>query len=130
MIHLIVLAALALPHLDQHGDPLPPGAITRFGTTHYRVGWMRMRHSHALSPDGKTLAVEDRDGIALWDTDTGRLVRRLPWRTGQGVYPQFALRYSQDGKRLARLAGRVVAVWDLVTGRELFDIDYKSEGEF
>jgi WD40 repeat protein len=130
MIHLIVLAALALPHLDQHGDPLPPGAITRFGTVRFRVGAEKVRYAHALSPDGKYLAVEDRDGIHLWDTDIGRVAKHLPWRTGQGSAPKFGLCFSPDGKRLARLAGRVVAVWDLATGTELFDTDYKSEGEF
>src|SRR4051812_41741708 len=110
MTHWIVLAALALPHLDQRGDPLPPGAITRFGTIRFRVGSDRARHSHALSPDGKFLAVEDRSGISLWDTDTGRVARHLPWRTWQGTNPKFGLCFSPDGKRLARMAGRVVAL--------------------
>lgn len=129
MIHLIALAALALPHLDQHGDPLPPGAVARFGTIRFRVGAEKVRYSHALSPDGKYLAVEDPTGINLWDTDTGRVAKHLPWRTWQGNAPKFGLCFSPDGKRLARLAGRVVAVWDLATGTELFDVDCKSEGE-
>jgi WD40 repeat protein len=128
---LAAVAALAgPPRTDVHGDPLPPGAVARFGTTHFRVGWMRMRHSQALSPDGKTLAVEDRDGIALWDTETGRLSRRLPCRPAQGDFPKFGLCFSPDGKWLARIAGRVVAVWDVATRKELFDIDYKQEGKF
>jgi WD40 repeat protein len=130
MTYLLALAALALPHFDAHGDPLPAGAVARFGTVRFRVGSDQVRRAHALSPDGKYLAVEDHDGIRLWDTDTGRVARRLPWRTSQGQSPKFGLRFSPDGKRLARLAGRVVAVWDLTTGKELFDIDYKVEGEF
>jgi WD40 repeat protein len=130
MTHLIAVLALAVPQLDHHGDPLPPGAVLRLGTVRFRVGSDRIIYSHALSPDGKYLAAEDRDGIGLWDTETGRLARRLPWRTWQGTNPQFGLAFSPDGKRLARLAGRVVAVWDLTTGRELFDIDFKEEGEF
>jgi WD40 repeat protein len=129
MTYLLAVLALSVPHLDQHGDPLPPGAIARFGTVRFRVGSDRARYSHALSPDGKFLAVESADGIDLWDTDTGRVAKHLPWRTSQGDFPKFGLAFSTDGKRLARLAGRVVATWDLTTGKELFDVDLYERGK-
>jgi WD40 repeat protein len=129
MIHLIAVLVLSVPHLDQHGDPLPPGAVARFGTIRFRVGSKRVRYSHALSPDGKHLAVENSDGIDLWDTESGRVAKHLPWRTSQGDFPKFGLAFSPDGNRLARLAGRVVAVWDLATGKELFDIDLYERGK-
>src|SRR5262249_22815113 len=56
---------------DRHGDPLPEGAIARFGTS-------RLRHvapvlSLAFSPDGKRLASGSRDGtVAVWDVATGK----------------------------------------------------------
>src|SRR5262245_48792698 len=132
LLAVVVLAAPALaePKFDSHGDPLPNGAIVRFGTIRDRIGSGRVVWSAALSPDGKTLATETRRGITLWDADTGRVARQLPWRTWQGASPKFALCFSPDGKFLARMAGRVVAVWDLITGEEVFDIDYKDEGEF
>ena len=130
MTHLVTFLALALPHFDAGGDLLPRGAVARFGTVRFRVGSLSVRRSHALSPDGKYLAVEDRDGIRLWDTDTGRVAKHLRSRTSQGNSPKFGLCFSPDGRRLARVAGRVVAVWDLATLREVFDIDFKEEGEF
>ncbi|HEX3149057.1 MAG TPA: WD40 repeat domain-containing protein [Gemmataceae bacterium] len=129
MTRLIALLALAAPPTDQFGDPLPAGAIARFGTVRFGVGREQIRHSHALSPDGKFLAVEDYDGIALWDIETGKIAKRLPWRTSQGDFPKFALAFSADGKFLARLAGRVVAMWDLATGEELFDVDLYERGK-
>src|SRR5262245_25953292 len=91
MTHVLAVVVLAVPLADRHGDPLPQGAVTRFGTVRFRVGSKDVRHSLALSPDGKYLAVEDRDGIRLWDTDTGRVAKHLPWRTWQGTNPKFAL---------------------------------------
>lgn len=73
---------LALPpagvrKLDRHGDPLPAGAIARFGS-------VRLRHGASVSalgffPDGKhflsTSATED--GFRVWETATGKEVARL-----------------------------------------------------
>src|SRR5258708_1515666 len=41
---------------DAFGDPLPPGAITRIGTTRYRLSEYQQGHYPLLSPDGKLLA--------------------------------------------------------------------------
>src|SRR5438046_4908440 len=60
---------------DLYGDPLPEGALVRFGTT-------RFRHANgtslAFAPDGKSLltAAVDRT-IRTWDAATGRLIREL-----------------------------------------------------
>src|SRR5262245_23995866 len=126
LILCLTSPAFAEPRTDAHGDPLPEGAILRFGTIRDRVGSTRVLHSHALSPDGKYLAADTPEGITLWEVDTGRAARRLPSRTWQGYSPRFGLCFSPDGKFLARLAGRVVAVWNLTTGEEDFNIDYKE----
>jgi len=130
LILCLASPALAEPRTDAHGDPLPEGAILRLGTIRDRVGSTHVLYSHALSADGKYLAAETREGITLWDVDSGRVAQRLPWRTWQGYQPKFGLCFSPDGKFLARLAGRVVAMWDLTTGEEVWDIDYMEQDKF
>ena len=58
LVAVLLLAppVVAQPRLDAHGDPLPDGALVRFGTVRYRIGTVG---PYALSPDGTTLAVEN-----------------------------------------------------------------------
>jgi WD40 repeat protein len=79
MPHLV----FAGPRLDRNGDPLPDGAIARFGSGRLLHGGV----SHMeFSPDGKVLATSGGDGTRLWDVATGKEVVRphLP-RTGHVV---------------------------------------------
>jgi WD40 repeat protein len=65
------------PKTDQFGDPLPHGAIARFGT-------VRLRSHHdidnvALSHDGKLLVTWDNHSpLQVWDGITGQLRREIP----------------------------------------------------
>src|SRR5947209_1247743 len=62
------------PSLDQHGDPLPAGAVARLGTIrfHYQDGF----HQAVLSPDGCWLVSSASQGkLLVWETATGRLMR-------------------------------------------------------
>jgi WD40 repeat protein len=128
MIRLLALVALAAPHVDQHGDPLPDGAITRFGTVRYRIGTERSIRSWALSPLGKTLAVEDRFGIGLWDIETGRCTHPYSPNLITDEHGRYGLCYSPDGKYLARLAGTSVSVIDASTGVWRFATSLKEIG--
>ncbi len=72
-----VFALPGAPKLDRHGDPLPAGAIARFGT-------VRLRHgadvqAMAFTQDAKLLCTVSgsEDSVRLWDTATGKEVARL-----------------------------------------------------
>jgi WD40 repeat protein len=80
---------------DLHGDPLPPGAISRLGTNLLcaaaDIGAL------AFSPDGKLLLSRSKDEVQAWDVSTGKLLRhrRQPFHTGD------VLAFSTDGKWFA-----------------------------
>ena len=56
--------------LDFHGDPLPSGAMVRFGTVRWRLPEKVL--AMAFSQDGKTL-ITVSDSIRLWDVATGKV---------------------------------------------------------
>jgi RNA polymerase sigma factor (sigma-70 family) len=104
------------PRVDVHGDPLPPGAVARLGTS-------RLRHlggvfAVAFSPDGKILASGGADHlIRLSEPTTGGPIRVLPGH----VAPIRAIAFSPDGKVFASAGGsdQTVRLWNPATGREI-----------
>jgi RNA polymerase sigma factor (sigma-70 family) len=130
--------AKAEGRVDRLGDPLPAGALVRFGTVRYRSG--ADMHASALSPDGNTLAVSARGDITLWDVASGRPRHRLRDAT---VAPDFSpnqtlLAFSPDGKRLASIGGwtkdsqshngndrpqPTLQLWDVATATEVLRLD-------
>ena len=62
--------------LDRGGDPLPPHAMVRLGTTRF---WNASGIAAlAIASDGRLIATADADStITLWDPATGAVVRRL-----------------------------------------------------
>jgi len=113
-----VLAADPAPRLDPYGDPLPAGALHRFGTT-------RFQHCEnvlelELSPDDRFLATMGTR-LIVWDAATGRQhwSAESPFEdspnTGYGVR-RFV--FSPDSTKLF-LAGhpRLIYVFDTDSGR-------------
>jgi WD40 repeat protein len=100
--------------LDLHGDPLPNGAVARFGTERLRPG--RDTSALTFTGDGKLLVSAHGDGyLELWDGSTGQHRGRLISPTGAGF---TCLACSADGKHLA--AGdeaQDIWIWDLGTGK-------------
>lgn len=110
----------ATPKLDQLGDPLPEGALFRFGTQRFRPpsGVDEL----ALSPDEKTVITQGNELIA-WDAATGKEL----WQSNgvEGGFQWIAASYgirslafaandSQTFYMLTRM-GNVLA-WDVTTG--------------
>src|SRR6266542_3240206 len=81
------------PRLDRNGDPLPEGAVARFGSARLLHGGVRHLE---FSPVGKTLASSGSGGARLWDRATGKAIpcAHLPeW--GQVVFT-----FTPDGDHL------------------------------
>jgi RNA polymerase sigma factor (sigma-70 family) len=102
--------------LDQAGDPLPDGALSRLGTTRFRDGgsiW-----SLAFGPDDKVLVSWSGNGIYFWDTDTGKKIQRF---AEQSQAQSMAV--SPDGKLLAMrrhsfdAEDKTIDLRDFATGR-------------
>jgi WD40 repeat protein len=107
----------AQPLRDRFGDPLPEGAVRRFGT-------LRFRHSEivevAFTPDSKRLiAGSGRAPLAIFDAKTGEKLAQIGKVTPNNYYG-FAL--SPDGKRVA-CCGFDVSVWDLETGKLVRELE-------
>ncbi len=68
--------------LDRLGDPLPAGAVARFGSVRYRHG--SELTDLQLSPGGKYLVTRAKDDseVRLWDAATGRELGCFPQKGG------------------------------------------------
>ncbi len=76
----------------------------------------------AFSADGKLVGSPVREGICLWDVDTGDEVQRLEMQEGMGQVRWVM--FSPKGRRLASVGPeRSLRVWDLDSGEVLFQVD-------
>jgi hypothetical protein len=114
--------------VDRHSDPLPAGAVFRFGS-------LRGRHddtirASALSPDGEILATSSGQSVVLRDQATSRPLRRFD----TGAYWTFsrpALVFSPDGRRLGYIqTNSFGCVWDVQSGKEVARFERKGLGDF
>jgi RNA polymerase sigma factor (sigma-70 family) len=106
----------AQPLRDRFGDPLPAGAVRRFGTVRFRHDEI---YDLAFTPDGKQLiAGSGRAPLAVFDTATGRKLRDVG-KTSPNNPAGFAL--SPDGKRVA-CCGFDLFVWEVETGKQVREL--------
>jgi WD40 repeat protein len=100
---------------DHFGDPLPPEAVRRIGSIHFRQGGTI--RTLIPCPDGKTLvsgSYSEPRTVCVWELATGRLLRSFP--TGMDARTAAV---SPDGTILATTEGEAIRLWELATGREL-----------
>jgi WD40 repeat protein len=103
---------------DNHGDPLPAGALRRLGT----VRWRHDGPVRALlfSADGKSVLAGAAGTLSLWDRASGRLRRRLGDR-----HADRSVALSADGKVFAACGwSGPVRRWDATTGKERRQITF------
>src|SRR5687767_12340113 len=96
----LTAAAPFAPRTDRHGDPLPPGAVARLGTTRWRsAGGMRHLVAH---PDGKHVLSSDGQRLAFWELRTGRRTRIIEGEDTEEEEEPFGLTpaLTPDGKKL------------------------------
>jgi RNA polymerase sigma factor (sigma-70 family) len=102
--------------VDDHGDPLPEGALARLGTLRFRIA--NQLGFYPISPDGKIMAVGADDGIHFWDLATGQTIRKLT-----GGHRAEAMQFSSDGQTLVSREPGLIRVWDVATGRQLRQLE-------
>jgi RNA polymerase sigma factor (sigma-70 family) len=112
------------PRQDRLGDPLPPGAVARMGSSRLRHPtdrWGFYSFGTVVSPDGKTLLTINHNGFRAWNLGTGQLL--YPIRDEFGQCPAF----SPDGRWLAVAGKGVIHLRDPATGRKLRRIPATGE---
>jgi RNA polymerase sigma factor (sigma-70 family) len=100
----------------QDSDPLPAGALMRFGSP-------RLRHGQAIgalafSKDGKKLASGSLDmTVSLWELPSGKELRRITQVDGYVT----CVALSPDGKVIgAGYQAHGFFLWDAATGKEVY----------
>ncbi len=104
--------------LDQYGDPLPEGAICRFGSIRLRGYANRF----AFAPNGKSFASGGDDidpTIRIWDVATGKEVRHWAGHT----FKVLCLAYLGGGEKLASVStDGDYCIWEVASGKKLHSI--------
>ncbi len=82
----------------------------------------------AFSPDGRLLVSDQRDGLGIWDVDTGRLRHEIRPLAGYGSIAGIA----PDGRTLATVsysAGQdAIRLYDLASCKEVLVLQPRDEG--
>ena len=130
MFHPVVVAALMFPYPAPgdapDGVPMPPEATARLGSARFR-GFGVWHHRPLLSPDGRTIYATTHNGLAGWDTATGRRLFRTIF---DDLQPYFTVSLVGDEVRVRggkavdpdKPGQRLLRVLDGRTGRILREV--------
>jgi RNA polymerase sigma factor (sigma-70 family) len=92
-----------------------------------RIGLTKRYLDLAFSPDGKLIAVAERDDtVRVYETDTGK--RKFEWpvkitRAQANENYLFRILFAPDGKTVvASASDKLIHVWDVVSGRKVGEL--------
>ncbi len=109
-------AAVAGPSapVDRAGDPLPPGAVARLGTTRFRHG-SSIRQVAYTSDGGIVASLSDDGVIRLWDSAAGVEIRHI----GEALSPTSGFALVPMGRTLVTASREegLIRAWDAASGR-------------
>ena len=119
LVSLTTATALAAeepkPRTDLYGDPLPPGAVLRYGT-------IRLRHESAnvaFLKDGKRIISCGHDGeMRIWDVATGKQSKSKRLFPSEMSSTIVASALSRGGEIYSVWDGKTVYLYDTNTGKE------------
>jgi WD40 repeat protein len=95
--------------LDLYGDPMPRGAMVRFGTVALRHRFGLYMSSLAYAPDGKTIAMPNGDHVRVWNLERQQVVGvfRIDPPAPGSTWRYRQIAYSPDGSLFAASVGTV-----------------------
>jgi WD40 repeat protein len=137
---LVALALAAPPagpppaRVDLAGDPLPPGAVLRLGTTRFRHGGHLPRLLY--TPDGNSI-VSYLGSLRIWDADSGVLRHEIK----ADEFRSESAAVSPDGRLIAGVTRvfppgpvsgfhALLRFWDTATWREVRSIKVDRSDRF
>jgi RNA polymerase sigma factor (sigma-70 family) len=116
--------AVPQPRVDREGVPLPPGVLARLGSS--RLRHAGVVYSVAVAPDGRTLASAGQEGVRVWETATGQLIRYFPFPS---IYASDKVCFAADGRDILCVTTGPDMTFlrlDPTTGRERRRVELKN----